>query len=290
MLSLPPRETLATLQRFTAWSTFIAYFANGLLGVAFPVIVNFALFNMKLNGRENEYVRLNCAQLAVIGFLYVVTARSRPKTGGSGAILGTVPERLFFIPAVLIWLYQQSLVPFLFSAAFTLLDSMLSIVTFIIWSRDTPGASPKKCLREIADIMFPTLRPVQKWSSNCTQIVGYFQLVVSLTFMFKPEIARDSLGLDAFGGFSKGLIALFSMSNVVISWLHVLGGGDGNESSPIAAVFYRLVWNVPLVAIMYYFDRIERGFAFTMGISDLLSAFIILISLCMESLSSKAKN
>lgn len=290
MLSLPTSKTFTTLHKFTTWSAFIAYFVNGLLGVAFPTILNFAMFNMKLSGRENDYVRIICAQLVVIGFLYVVTARSRPKADGNGAILGTVPERLFFVSAVLIWLYQQSLIPILFATAFAGLDSTLAVVTFIIWFRGTPGASPMKGLREIADMILPVLKPMQKWSSKCTQIVGYFQIVVSLTFMFEPEIARDALCLDTFGRFSKGLIALFFMSNVVISWLHILGGGDGNESSPIAAVFYRLVWNVPLVAIMYFFGRIEEGFAVAMGTSDLIGAFIILIPLCFESLSSKTKN
>ena len=108
--------------------------------------------------------------------------------------------------------------------------------------------------------------------------------------MAKPEIARDALGLDAFQGFSQGLVALYFMSTVVIGWLHVLGGGDGNGSSPIAAVVYRLVWTVPLVSVMYYFDRIERGFALAVGTSDLISALIIFIPLCIQSLSSKAKN
>jgi len=290
MLSLPPRKQLAALHTFTAWSAFLAYFVSGVLGVAFPQILNFAFFDMKLSSRESEYVRLNCGLLVVIGFLYIVTARSSPMVIGNGAILGTVPERLFLVTAILIWLYQQALIPFIFTLAFVLLDSTLAVATYVIWSRNTPGASPRKCLGEITEIMLPILSPKQKWSSNCAQIIGYFQIVVSFTFLAQPEIARDALCLDPFGGFTKGLVALFFMSNVVIGWLHVMGGGDGNESFPTAAVFYRLVWSVPLISVMYYFDRIEKGFALAVGTSELISALIIFVPLCIKLLSSKKKN
>ena len=290
MLSIPPRKPLATLQKFTAWSAFLAYFVSGVLGMVFLQILNLTMFDMKLSGRDYEFLRLNCGLIAVIGLLYIAAARSRPMVLGNGAILGTVPERLFVVSAILIWLYHQSLVPFVFAANLTVLDSLLATITYIIWSRNTPGASPKKCVKEIADIMLPILGPPRKWSSTCTQIIGYSQLVLSITFIAQLEIARDALGLDEFVGFSKGMLALFFMSMMVIGWLHVLGGGDGNESTPIAAVFYRLAGTVPLVSVMYYFDRIERGLALAMGISDLISAFIILMSLCTESLPSKAKN
>jgi len=111
-------------------------------------------------------------------------------------------------------------------------------------------------------------------------------MVVSLTFMAKPEIAPDAMGLDAFGGSSKGLVSLFFMQMTIIGWFHVLGGGDGNESGPIAAVFYRLAWSAPLISVLYYFDGIERGFALALGMADSMSALIISISLCIESLPS----
>lgn len=289
MLSIPPRQTLTTLRVFTAWSAFLAYFLSGMLGVFFPELFS-GLFFMKLSGRDREYWRLDCALLAVIGFFYIVTARSRPAITGNGAILGTVPERLFFVVAVLVWLCRQSLIALPFAAAFAFLDSTFAIITYIIWSRNTPGASLKKCLVEIAKLMVPILGPAKKWSSNCVQIIGYLQMVISLTFIVKPEIARDAMGLDAFQGYSKGLISLVFMQMAIIGWFHVLGGGDGNDACPIAAVFYRLAWKVPLISLMYYFDCIERGFALAMGVADLTSAFIILISLCIEALPSKTTN
>lgn len=285
MLSIPPRQTLTSLNLFTAWSAFMAYVVGGILGVAYPPLS--ALLNMKLSGREQEYWRLSCGALAGIGFFYIVTARSRPMVAGNGAILGTVPERVFFVTAVLMWLFRQSLVPLRVVVTFTLLDTTLATITYIIWSRNTPGASPKKCLVEIAKLMLPILGPAKKCTSNCVQMIGYIQMAISLTFMAKPEIARDAMGLDAFEGYSKGLIALFFMQMAIIGWFHVLGGGDGNESCPIAAVFYRLAWSTPLISLMYYFDCIERGFAVSMGIADLIGAIVILIPLCIEALSSK---
>lgn len=287
MLSIPPRQTLTTLRVFTVWSAVMAYLISGILGVAFPQLMS-RVFMMDLSGRfDTGYWRLNCGSLAVIGFLYVVTARSRPAVTGNGALLGTVPERLLFVTSTLVWLFRQSLVSLPFAAAFGLLDSTLAIITYVIWSRNTPEASPKKCMGEIVKIMLPILSPARKWSSNCVQIIGYLQMVASLTFMAKPEIARDAMDLDAFGGSSKGLLSLLFMQMAITGWLHVLGGGDGNESCPTAAVFYRLAWSAPLISLLYYFDGIERGFALALGIADSMSALIICISLCLEALPSK---
>ena len=282
MLSIPPRKQLTILQKFTAWSAFIAYLSSGVLSVVFPQIVNFALFNMKLSGRDYEYGRLVCSLLAVIGFLYIVIARSSPLVTGDGAILGTVPERLFAVPAALFWFYYQSLIPTIMLAAFVFLDPALAVATYIIWACSTPGASLKRCFEEIAGLVHPFRKPSQKWSSTMTQGIGYFQLVVSLILLAKPEFARDALGLDAFKGYSQGLIAVYFMCTAVIGWLHVLGGGDGNESLPIGAVVYRLGWTMPLVSLMYCFDCIERGFVLALVVSDLISVLIISIPLCIE--------
>lgn len=281
MLSIPPQQTLTTLQVFTQQSAIMVYLVSGMFGVAFPELMS-RLFMMKLSGRGHGYWQLDCGFLTVIGFFYIVTARSRPAVPGNGAILGTVPERLFFVTAVLVWLFQQSLVPVLFAAAFVILDSTLAIATYIIWSRDTPDASPKKCLVEIAKIMLPILGPSRKWSSTFVQIIGYLQMVISVIFLLKPEIARDTMGLDAFDGNSKGLIALLFMQMTIIGWFQVLGGGDGNASCPIAAVFYRVAWDAPLITLMYYFGSIERGLALALGIADSLSALIICFSLCID--------
>lgn len=287
MLSIPPRQTLTTLRVFTVWSAAMAYLISGILGVAFPVLLS-RVFIMDLSGRwDTGYWRLICGLLAVIGFLYIVTARSRPAVAGNGALLGTVPERLLFVTSTLVWVFRQSLVSLRFAVAFGVLDSTLAIITYVIWSRNTPEASPKKCMGEIAKIMLPILGPASKWSSNCMQIIGYLQMVVSFTFMAKPEIARDAMDLDAFGDSSKGLLSILFMQVAIIGWFHVLGGGDGNESCPIAAVFYRLAWSAPLISLLYYFDGIERGFALALGIADSMSALIISISLCLEALPFK---
>lgn len=282
MLSIPPRKQFTILQTFTAWSAFIAYLSVGALNVVFPQIVNFALFNMKLSGRDYEYGRLVCALLTVIGFLYIVSARSFPLVTGDGTILGTVPERLFFVPAALFWFYYQSLIPITMLAAFVFLDPALAVATYIIWACSTPGASLKRCFGEIAGLVHPFQNPSQKWSSTMTQGIGYFQLVVSLILLAKSEFARDALGLDSFKGYAQGLIAVYFMSTAVIGWLHVLGGGDGNESLPIGAVVYRLGWTMPIVSLMYCFDCIERGFALALVVSDLMSVLFISIPLCIE--------
>ena len=288
MLSIPPRQTLTTLRVFTVWSALMAYFISGVLGVAFPQLMSL-VFMLDLSGRYDTGIwRFNSGLLTVIGFLYIVTARSSPAVAGNGALLGSVPERLLFVTSALVWMFRQSLISLPFTAAIGLLDSTLAIVTYVIWSRNTPDASPMKCMGEIAKIMLPPLGPARKWSSNCVQIIGYLQMVVSLAFMVKPEIVRDALGLDTIGGSSKGLVSVLFMQMTVIGWFQVLGGGDGNESCPKAAVFYRIAWSTPLISLLYYFNSIERAFALALGIADSMSALIIFISLCIESLPSKA--
>ncbi|PFX11333.1 hypothetical protein AWC38_SpisGene24999 [Stylophora pistillata] len=289
MMCTPQSRTSDTLHVFTMWSALLAYLLNGLLGVIFNELLSAMLF-MKLTGRDKLYWRITCALLTVIGFLYVVMARSRPLITGNGAILGTVPERLFFVVPVLAWLCYQSLVSLPFAAAFSLLDSGFAIITYIIWYRNTPQASLKNCLVEIGKLMIPILGPEKKWASNIVQIIGYLEIVISVTLMAKPDIARELMGLDAFQGFSKGILSLFFMQVAVIGWLQVLGGGDGNEACPIAAVFYRIAWKVPFVSLMYYFNDLERGFTLAVTVADLASASAILISLCIEALPSKKDN
>ena len=187
MLSIPPKHTLTTLRVFTVWSAVMAYLISGILGVAFPQLMS-RVFMMDLSGRfSSGYWRLNCGSLTVIGFLYIVTARSRPAVAGNGTLLGTVPERLLFVTSALVWLFRQSLVSLPFAAAFGLLDSTLAIITYVIWSRSTPEASPKKCMGEIAKIMLPILGPARKWSSNCVQIIGCLQMVSSLPSWRNPR-------------------------------------------------------------------------------------------------------
>ena len=147
-----------------------------------------------------------------------------------------------------------------------------------------------KSLGEIADVVIPILSAKRNWSSNCIQIIGYLKATVSLSFAANTEIARDALGLDTFGEFSKGIVALLLITNAVIGWQQILGGGNGNESTPLAAVFYRLVWSMPLVAVMYHLERIERGLALAIVTADSVSVLLILISLAMDSLSSKKTN
>lgn len=267
------------------------YLVFGLSGGVFPQILNFVFYSMKASGRDVDYFRICSIALSQIGFLYIVNARSCPKVVGNGAILGTVPERLFFISGSLIWMYMQSMVPLSFAMAFTALDSSLAIVTYIIWSQTTPGASPLRCLKEIGDVMLPIpFTPMRNWSSSCSQLTGYGKIAVSLTFTFRPDIAQDALGLDPCGEFSKGLISAYFMSNAVIGWLEALGAGNGNDVSPIAAVLYRLLWNVPMFAVMCYFGHIERGFALAVSVMDSVAGILVAICLGIDALSSKKTN
>ena len=291
MVSFPPAAPLTALQTFTAWSAFFMYFVVGLSGGVFPQILNFLFYNMEGSGRDLDYMRICSMALAQIGFWYIVNARSCPKVVGNGAILGTVPERLFFISGALIWMYIQSMIPLRFAIAFTALDSTLAIVTYIIWYQNTPGASLLKCLKEILAVMLPVpFTPIRNWSSSCSQITGYGKLAVSLIFTFRPDIAQDVLGKAPCGEFSKGLISVYFMSNVAIGWLEVLGAGNGNDASPIAAVFYRLAWNVPMFAVMYYLGRMEQGFASAVVVIDSVAGVLVTMCLGIDALSSKKTN
>jgi len=291
MLSFPPAAPLTSLQKFTAWSAFVMYLIPGLAGGVFPQILNFLFFNMEGSGRDLDYMRICCMALAQIGFWYIVNGRSCPRVEGNGAILGTVPERVFFISGALIWMYLQSLIPFSFAIAFTVLDSTLAIVTFIIWYQNTPGASLLQCLKEIVAVMLPVpFTPMRNLSSSCSQITGYGKLAVSLIFTFRTDIAQDVLGEAPCGEFAKGLISVYFMANTAIGWLEVIGSGNGNDASPIAAVFYRLAWNVPMFTVMYYFGRIEQGFAAAVVVMEAIAGVIVTMCLGIDDLSSKKTN
>ena len=86
----------------------------------------------------------------------------------------------------------------------------------------------------------------------------------------------DALHLHQFPELSDGLLSLYFMNTAAVDWLHVLSGEDGSNSFPIAAVYCRLAWGVPLVSAMCYFGRIERTFAIPIGISETLSALLII--------------
>ena len=272
-MSFPLKHPLSGLQTFTQWSALLAYVFGGLGLMAAPNLAG-DVFGLNLEGNALGYATIGGGGLATVGFLYVVCARSRPQVGECGALLGTILERLTFVNLALICIRAFELVPLTFALALMGLDSTLALVSLVIWYREREGASFKSFIRQIVELLPPSKNSALSFG---IQLVGYSQISIGIFGTFCTDILHDILHLAPFRGHSHGILASYFLSFAVIGWLHVLGGGGGNDTFPISCVFYRFVFSFPLIVCLHFRNQIESGLAMLLALFDLVSALLILI-------------
>lgn len=275
MLSFPRTQPLSSLQKFTQWSSVFAYCGGGLSLLVFPQLWDIIL-HLESTGRSEGYLRLTGLGVLEIGFIFVISARSTLQGPSHVTILGSIAERLLYVNGILLMLIFRGMVPLSFGLVFMVLDSSLSLITLVLWFRETEGASVSLLIKEV---FLPILNchGARSGASNAAIFfVGFFQLLFSLIFVIRPEIARIILHLDRFHGSSKGFLATSFFTMSIHGWYHVINACAVNHPFVPAALFYRIFFNFPALIILGSVDQIEQTLCFAVLMCEICFFLIIL--------------
>ena len=286
MLSIPRTEPLTTTQKFTQWSSILAYCGGGFSLLVFPQLWKI-LLQLDFQGRSEGYLRLTGLGVFVIGFLLVVSARSNLQSPINGPILGSVFSRLLYVNGMLLMLVLRDMLPLSFALVFMGLDTLLPLLTMVIWSCETEGASVSLFIRE-AFLQIFKCHAIQSGASIAVIFfVGIFQLFFWLVFVIRPDFAQNILQLDQFQGHSNGFLAGAFFSLSVHGWIHVTNSSAANQPIIPAALFYRVLLNVPVLLILVLVDQIERNLGFTLlGFDMGFSIIILLVAMLSKKMVS----
>ncbi|XP_078373440.1 uncharacterized protein LOC144657026 [Oculina patagonica] len=276
MMSIPRTEPMTNTQKFTQWSSVLAYVVGGGSLLVWPQLWKI-LLQLDFLGRTEGYLRLIGLGVLVIGFIVIISARSNHQDPKHGAILGSVFSRVLYVNGILLMLVLRDMLPLSFALVFMGLDTLLSLITLVIWCRETQGASVGLFFQEVFTGILKFRSLTSGGSSAAIFVVGVFQLFFWLVFVIRPDIAQNILELDDFQGHSIGFLAAVFFTLSIHGWYHVINASAVNRSIVPAAVFYRLVFNVPALIILYLVDQIERNLCLTLLSFDLCTSLVILI-------------
>ena len=271
MLSIPPKLPLSNTQCFSYISALVAYFLVGLTMTFAPDAWNMFL-KMDFGAGGRAYFILVGSGMVVIGLCIVVLARNEAsQVPNAGPLLGTVFNRLVIVNGFSIRFYIQGILNARFSGMISLLDSTLAIITYVIWARETPDASLIKFFQDIwSTINLFSPRPPRYL---IFQLLGCGQIIVCLmapSILLSSGIVPSSIE----GRHAEGLFRAYFVIVLVHALFHVLAAGSQNDSYPIAAVFYRLIWNIPVFLFLGFTAQIPPQLAQILVIYDI--TFIVL--------------
>ena len=267
MLSITPERPLTNTQRFTYVSAVLAYIMAGLSMMLVPGLWITAS-RLDLPPRDTGYFILVGSGLVGIGFYYVVTSRNKSsQTPNHGPLLGTVASRLLIVNAVVIRFYTEGLISGRFTFLFSSLDSTLAVVTYIIWSREEKNASFSKYLQQTWSAMNPFSPNPPNY--KIFQALGFAQFIMSF---FAPSMLLNSGVVPSTiqGSHAEGILKSYFFAMGVQACLQILASGAQNDSFPIAFVFYRAIWNIPIFVLLTMMSQIPRGLSTTLVIYDVM--------------------
>ncbi len=108
----------------------LIYLAGGLLLLAWPGLVQTLLGDPAFAGREEGLMRVIGAALAIVGWLCTMGGR----TGSREMVAATVPDRVVFVPLVLVILAASGVFPH-FLIAIAVLDFAMGLGAWVILRR-----------------------------------------------------------------------------------------------------------------------------------------------------------
>ena len=262
-MELPPTST----QRFTYKSAFVAYFIVGLTMIIAPDLWNMVL-QMDFGADGKGYFILFGSGLVDIGICLVVLARNKAsQVPNAGPLIGTVFNRLVIVNAFVITFYTQGIANARLAAMMSTLDSTLAILTYVIWAKETVGASLNKFFQDI----WSTINPLSSKAPRFTMfyLLGVVHLVVSLA---APSIliSTNVVPISIVGRHAEGLFRGYCVTKTVHALFHMLAAGSQNDSYPIAAVFYRLICDVPVCIVLGFFSLIPFKLAIVLVMYDVI--------------------
>jgi hypothetical protein len=285
MLSIPPELPLTSTQRFTFISAFLTYFFVGLTMTFAPDLWNMIL-HMDFGAGGRGFFILVGSGIVDIALCLVVLARNKAsQVPNAGPLLGTVFNRLVLVNGLSIVLYSQGILNARFAGMISALDSTLAIVTYVIWAEENTDSSLIKFFQHIWSAISPfSLRPHQY---AIFQLLGFVQLIVNLT---APSILLSSgiVPSSIVGRHAEGLFRAYFAIVLFHALFHILAAGSQNDSYPIASVFYRLTWNIPVFLVLGLTAQISAELAKILVMYDVM--FIaVTITIFTRGNHSKAK-
>lgn len=278
MFSIPRTEPMTKVQKFTQWSSALAYCVGGGIFLICPQLWRI-LLQLDFLGRTEGYLRLIGLHVSIIGFLLIITARSNQQDPIHGSILGSILSRGIGVNGIILMLVLRDMLPLSFALFFMCLDTSLALITLVIWCRETEGASMSLFFREGFTAILKCRAVASGGVMAAVFFVGLFQLFCLLVFVIRPDTAQVLLQLDDSQGHSIGFLAGAFFTLSLHGWYHVINASTVNISFASAAVFYRIVFNIPVFIILYLVDQIERNlclalFGFEVGVSIVILTFI----------------
>ena len=276
MLSIPRTEPMTNTQKFTQWSSLLAYCVGGGSLLVCPELWRIIL-QLDFQGRTEGYLRLSGLGVLIIGFLLVISSRSYHQSPRHGPILGSILARFIYINGILLMLVLRSMIPLSFALAFMGLDTLLALSTLVIWCRETEGASVGLFFGEIFTPIF-TFRAVTSGGPIAAIFfIGLLQLFFWLVFVILPDIAQSILHFDHHQGHSIGFLASVFFTLSIHGWTHVTNASAVNHPFVSAALCYRILLSVPVLLISGLVEQIEINLCLTLLGIDLCSIFVIFL-------------
>jgi hypothetical protein len=258
MLSIPPELPLTGTQRFAFVSAIVAYFIVGVTMTFAPNHWNMVL-NMDFGAGGRGFFILVSSAIADIGICVMALARNKAsQVPNAGPLLTTVFSRLVMANGGLIALYSQGILNARFAGALSTHDSILAIITYVIWARENTDASLTKFFQDIWRTITPFCPRPPRYA--IFQLLGFVQIIVSLmapSILLSSGIVPSSIE----GRHAEGLLRVYFSLVVAHALFHILAAGSQNQSYPIASVFYRLTWNIPVFLVLWFTAQIPAQLA-----------------------------
>ncbi|KXJ11858.1 uncharacterized protein LOC110242986 [Exaiptasia diaphana] len=280
MLSLPLRKRMSKVDVFTQWSGLVGYVLAGFLAVCFPVQLAIP-FNLHLGQYGSGLIRVMGMQLSIIGLFYWVFTRAKPKISSECIALGTTVERIFYIGIGLISIYKHNLIPAMLLVSVAAVDTTLSVITILIWSKTSRNASLKSYFCSVGQLM--SFSSKWNYSSHAVQTLGLLQFVGAIFFLVFPSTASQVLQINNLGPHERGLFLVAILASGAIGFLNLTSGGADCKAYNIAVVVYSVCLSMPLVGFLGLFlHHIPVGLAWYLLCLDGIGFVIINITLCMD--------
>ena len=280
MLSRDRSTQPTKLARFHELTGLVIYVVAGLSMLCGPILWQLCLA-LQFSSRTEGCFRLVGMEVVAIGFNYILIGRALfPVDQGQGHILSSIPERLILVNGCILVLVVRDMIPLWFGVIFMCLDTILALLTFLVWYKENEGSS---FVRFFKEIWLPLCRPYsinRNGASLAVILVGVLQFTVGLFFTVKPDTIHDVLQLEVAGDYKVGFLGTYFFACCVNGVFHLYMGKAESLAFAIGAVFYRIVFNIPITILLFGVDRLELNLCLFIVIVQFAFVMIISTSLC----------
>lgn len=235
---------------------------------------------VEYRGHAKSYVRLSGIQLLILGLNYFVIARAEPnRISGQSPILASVPERLIISNALFLVLILDKLLPFSLGLAIIVFNSILAVITFLIWYKTTEDASVRSFFKETFWPLLVRCLNGKRGPFVALHAFGVVEFLIGCLFSVRPGFANVAFQLQPFQDHAAGYLGAFFALFAQCAWQQIYMGKIGSIPFIIANVLSRFALKIPLLVILSASKQIDVGLLVFLGALDFIFGFIILLLL-----------